>query len=100
MRANGHRASTTCPRCEESERIEGERREDTIVLTCAACGKRWERDTSKRCRSCGSDNLRYTPRPLWEKGRGEQRTPAGRIDAYFCNDCGDTDAVPPIGGRR
>ncbi len=89
-----------CPDCGESQHIRGERRAGVIELTCQTCGAGWQRDPTRRCRACGSDNLRYTPRPLWEKGRGDQRTPAGRIDAYACNDCGERDAVPPIGGRR
>ena len=56
-----------------------------------------QRGTRRRCRSCGSENLRYTPKPLWEKGRGEQRTPTERIDAYACNDCGEADVVVRIG---
>jgi Zn ribbon nucleic-acid-binding protein len=82
-----------CPRCGETEQLRGERDGDVIRLTCAACGFGWMRDTTKRCRLCGSDNLTYTPKPLWEKGRGDQRTPAGRIDAWYCYDCGARDAT-------
>jgi ribosomal protein L40E len=88
-------AEIHCPACGESDRITGARRGEVIELHCEACGARWERDPTRRCRKCGSDNLRYTPRPLWEKGRGDQRTPAGRFDAWMCNDCGETDATAP-----
>jgi hypothetical protein len=84
----------TCPSCDESEDLSGERGDDgTIVVVCGACGASWERDVRLRCRVCGSENLEYAPRPLWERGRGEQRTPAGRFDAYDCIDCGQADAT-------
>jgi predicted RNA-binding Zn-ribbon protein involved in translation (DUF1610 family) len=89
-----------CPQCGEAEHLRGDRHSDAIHLTCESCGASWRREVGRRCANCGSDNLRYTPRPLWEKGRGDQRTPAGRIDVYFCINCGDRDAVPPLGGRR
>lgn len=66
---------------------------DLIQLHCEACGHRWERDVTRRCRLCGSDDIRLTPEPLWEKGRGEQRTPAGFRDAYACNACGGRDVL-------
>ncbi len=85
--------AVTCPECDESERLRGERTGDAITVHCEACGHKWNRDLTARCRSCGSDRVVYAPRPLWEKGRGEQRTPAGRIDAYHCAECGDSDAM-------
>jgi len=88
---------TECPRCGESERLRGQASGTTIDITCEACGATWQRETTRRCSSCGSENLRYTPKPLWEKGRGQQRTPAGRIDAYACNDCGEADVVARMG---
>jgi hypothetical protein len=87
-------AEIACPDCGEGERLRGSARSDgTIELTCEACGSSWERDARPRCRLCGSDDLRYVPRPLWERGRGEQRTPAGRRDAYDCYACGGRDVT-------
>jgi hypothetical protein len=85
--------SIVCPECGETERLAGSRRGDTIGMRCEACGHEWTRDTRPRCAHCGSYDLRYTPKPLWEKGRGEQKTPAGRFDAYACNACGRRDAT-------
>lgn len=85
--------SIACPACGEAERLSGSRDGEAIAMTCGSCGHRWERDTTPRCRHCGSDDLRYTPKPLWEKGRGDQRTPAGRFDAWACNACGRADAT-------
>jgi hypothetical protein len=82
-----------CPGCGEQKNISGERRDGRILMTCGRCGETWERDTRPRCRLCGSDNLEYTPRPLWEKGRGDQHTPAGRFDAFACHDCGGYDVT-------
>lgn len=86
--------SIICPGCGEDEDLSGTRRpDDTLEVTCLSCGRVWERAGSRRCGLCGSDNLEYSPRALWEKGRGEQRTPAGRIDAYYCHECGGHDVT-------
>lgn len=90
----------SCPQCGEGERLRGESSGHAIDLTCGACGATWQRDTTRRCRHCGSADLRYAPQPLWEKGRGCQRPPAGRIDAYACNSCGKGDVVASIGDSR
>jgi len=63
------------------------------VVTCQTCDASWERDLSHRCRSCGSDRVVYAPQPMWEKGRGDQRSPVGRYDRYHCAACGEPDAV-------
>ena len=84
-----------CPLCGETEHLTGERTGEAIVATCGSCGATWDRDLTARCRTCGSHRVVYAPKPLWEKGRGDQRTPAGRIDAHHCADCGDDDALRP-----
>lgn len=84
----------TCPACGEADDLTGSRRPDgTLGVVCGACGHRWDRDVERRCALCGSTDLEYTPRALWEKGRGDQRTPAGRIDAYYCHHCGGRDVT-------
>ena len=86
--------AVSCPSCGEAEDLTGERRPDgTLQITCHACETVWERHGDRRCRLCGSADLRYTPKPLWERGRGEQRTPAGQIPAYACWACGGTDVT-------
>lgn len=85
-----------CPSCEETERLRGSRRGDgAVTITCEACGATWERDSQRRCGLCGSTDLRYTPKPLWERGRGDQRTPAGEIPSYACWACGGRDVTSP-----
>lgn len=82
-----------CPRCKENDRLSGERRSGgSVEITCDACGNVWTR-SDRRCGLCGSDDLEYTPKALWEKGRGDQHTPAGRIDAYRCYACGGFDVT-------
>jgi hypothetical protein len=61
----------SCPSCGETEHLRGRRETKGLVITCDACGARWERDVRRRCRLCGSEDLRYTPQPLWERGRGD-----------------------------
>lgn len=87
-------ATIICPTCGEEDDLTGSTRDDgTLHITCGSCATTWDRDMRPRCRLCGSDDLSYTPKPLWEKGRGDQRTPAGRIDAYRCNACGGGDVT-------
>lgn len=87
--------AVSCPSCAATRGLKGERRDDVvIVVRCGRCGTTWERDPSRpRCVLCGSDNVVYAPQPLWEKGRGDQRTPAGKRDAYRCYACGAVDAT-------
>lgn len=93
-------ARLTCPRCGEDDDLAGERVDETIVVTCGACGCRWDRDTTPRCGLCGSTELVYTPKPLWTAGRGDQRTPAGERPSYTCWSCGGRDVTSdePIPG--
>ena len=92
-----------CPTCGETDDLVGTRRPDgTLDVTCHACGTVWERHGDRRCQLCGSADLHYTPKPLWERGRGDQRTPAGEIPAYACWSCGGTDVTssnPQPAGR-
>ena len=91
----------TCPGCGEDEDLAGTRLdEETLRVTCNACGVVWGRSTAPRCRLCGSTDLASTPKPLWEKARGNQRTPAGFLDAWRCWTCGGRDVTSdePIPG--
>ncbi|MDQ3973223.1 MAG: hypothetical protein M3276_02605 [Actinomycetota bacterium] len=85
--------SIVCPACQEDDSLSGRRRPDgSLEVTCQACGTSWLRG-GRRCALCGSDDLASTPKPLWEKGRDDQHTPAGRIDAYSCHHCGGRDVT-------
>lgn len=92
-----------CPSCGEDDDLEAVARteDDAPVIRCGACAHEWVRDTTLRCRLCGSSDLRYTPEPLiWERGRGDQRTPTGLRDVYACWSCGgrrvtSDEPIPP-----
>jgi transposase-like protein len=86
-------AMIECPSCGEDERLRGDRRGEAIYVVCEACGESWRRDLRKRCAYCSSEDLRYTPIPLWSAGRGTMRTPAGERESYTCNACGAEDAT-------
>lgn len=93
--------AVACPSCAEADDLSGRRRPDgALEITCLACGTAWDRDAGRRCKLCGSDDLEYTPKPLWERGRGAQRTPAGAITAYACWSCGgrDVTSAHPVPG--
>lgn len=91
-----------CPQCGEDDDLHARRGDDgPVTVVCGSCGHGWMRDSTLRCQLCGSTDLRYTPEPLWEKGRGDQRTPAGKIDQYACWTCGGrrvTSAEPVPAG--
>lgn len=82
-----------CPSCGETEKIRGDRKPDSIRITCGVCTFAWTRNLKMTCYHCGSDQLRYTPIPLWSKGRGTMRTPSGKRDSWSCNDCGEPDVT-------
>ena len=84
----------TCPACGEEDDLTGVRvADDTLQVTCDSCGVTWDRSTAPRCGLCGSTDLAPTPKPLWEKARGNQRTPAGFLDAWRCWTCGGRDVT-------
>jgi len=94
LRYPGRMPEIACPSCGEQDRLRGVTTADGVVqIVCEACDATWERDARTRCRLCGSDDLKYVPRPLWERGRGEQRTPAGKRHAWDCYACGGRDVM-------
>lgn len=84
----------SCPDCSEDEELRGETTDEGVVLTCEACGHRWQRDLTPRCGLCGSEDLEVVPTSVLEEaGRGEQRTPSGIRDVQLCWSCGARDAT-------
>ncbi len=89
-------AIIACPACGEDEALEGTRSDaHTLDVECTACGAAWQRHTDRRCALCGSTDLKYTPRDVLERSRGNQHTPTGRIDAWACYSCGGRDVTGP-----
>lgn len=85
--------SVVCPACGEDDRLRGQRTGDVIQVACEACGHSWDRDLRPRCFNCQSENLSYRPQPLFSKGRGTMRTPAGQRDSWDCDECGQSDCT-------
>jgi hypothetical protein len=80
-------ATISCPRCGEEERLQGERRGETIVVRCEACGNAWSRDPDV-CPRCGRRTLADRREPLMQKARGTQQSIIGfRIvkECYACD---------------
>ncbi len=85
-----------CPQCGEEDDLSGTRRDDTIVVTCGACGSVFDRDTTPTCRLCGSTDLEAVrTTTLREAGRGAQWAPSGLRVAWFCWDCTGRDVTGP-----
>ena len=102
--------TVVCPACDEDEDLSGERRDDTIVLTCGRCGAHWDRDLRLTCKLCGSDDIEGIPTStLEEAGRAGVRTPSGIRLVFYCWACRGSDVTatepspgphPPPGASR
>jgi hypothetical protein len=89
--------TVTCPICGEDDDLHGERQGDAIMLTCGACGHRWDRDTRLSCRLCGSEDLEgVATSTLEEAGRAGVRTPSGIRLVYYCWSCRGNDVTSSL----
>jgi DNA-directed RNA polymerase subunit M/transcription elongation factor TFIIS len=88
-RGVGNTESTAirCPACGESEALRGNRRADTIAVTCQRCGHSWERPLQPSCPRCGRKDLAPTTEPLVERVRGNQTAIVGARTVYRCPSC-------------
>jgi primosomal protein N' len=77
----------SCPECDEAERLSGERRDETIWITCGACGHEWRRDRDL-CPSCGERSVADRREPLFQKARGTQQSIIGYRIVQECFRCG------------
>jgi ribosomal protein L37E len=87
-----------CPECGEDDDLRGKRGQDSIAMTCQACGHQWIRLLKPKCLNCGAmgeDLLSYRPIPLFAKGRGTMQTPSGQRDSWDCDRCGRSDCTRP-----
>lgn len=80
-------ATISCPSCGEGARLRGERRGETIVVRCEACGQEWARDP-EMCPSCGKRALSDQREPLIQKARGTQQSIIGFRIVKECYSCG------------
>ncbi len=76
-----------CPSCGERDALEGEQHDGSIAMSCGACHHRWERDLTKRCRTCGSLDIQTVPLAIIEKGRGTQLSVVGTRPIDLCSIC-------------
>ncbi len=77
----------SCPSCGEDDDLSGERVVEAIVVTCGACGHRWERSTKPSCPTCGTTELRTVPLAILEKSRGTQLSMVGTRPIDLCPTC-------------
>lgn len=86
--------SIACPACAEVEELRGERRGDTVAVTCLACGTTFDRDLTPRCTACGAEELvPISTNLLEDSGRGDMTTPTGIVRRWLCWACGAEDAT-------
>lgn len=75
-----------CPECGESERLDGSRQGDDIVVTCSGCGHSWVRG-SLHCRTCGGDESVGWRQDMTRTPRGNQVSIVGRREVPLCPRC-------------
>lgn len=80
-------ADITCANCGEDENLDGERRGETISITCGACGLVWDRDLRPVCPTCGSDEVRKAFQAIVDKSRGTQLSIQSMRLVYLCPHC-------------
>jgi hypothetical protein len=76
-----------CPRCGETERLRGDRRDEGVEVVCEACECRWPRVPGMTCDRCGGSQVWRGSRALVERSRGTQLSVVGRVDAVLCWVC-------------
>lgn len=80
-------ADIVCPTCGEDERLLGERSDDTIEITCEACGTVWDRDLTPRCPTCATEDVRPAYQAILDKSRGTQLSIQSMRLVYLCPTC-------------
>lgn len=82
-----------CPACGEDDDLTGTRQDDeTILITCGACGTEWVRDPRPRCDRCGGDDVEAAVKAVVERSRGTQLSIVGTQVVHLCRDC-DRDVL-------
>jgi hypothetical protein len=77
----------SCPECGESENLSGARSGDAVSMNCEECGAAWERRLTKRCATCGSEDLQTVPLAIVERSRGTQLSVVGTRSVDLCSVC-------------
>ena len=76
-----------CPQCGEEEALAGTTQDGAIVVTCETCGHQWQRDTTPRCPTCGSTDVRPAFEAVVEKSRGTQLSMQSARTIHLCPVC-------------
>jgi 5-methylcytosine-specific restriction endonuclease McrA len=80
----------SCPRCGESENMDGRNEDGNIIVVCGECALEWERDLRPRCPRCGETDVRPAFEAVVEKSRGTQLSMQSARLIHLCPVC---DAV-------
>lgn len=96
-------ADLSCPGCGEQSNLRGHRSENGIRISCGSCGLEWDRDSRRRCASCGGEDIVFRPQTLTAFSRGTQLSILGWRELPLCAVCDreelmrSTDGAAPIG---
>lgn len=73
--------------CGEENDLTGVRSDESIAITCGACGQTWQRPTEPVCPTCQGTDLQEVPHAIVEKSRGTQLSVVGIRIVPLCNRC-------------
>jgi formate dehydrogenase maturation protein FdhE len=76
-----------CPRCGETDALQGRRQEERITVRCERCDTEWDRDVRPRCERCESPDTVPAVMAIVEKGRGTQLSVVGTRVIHLCETC-------------
>ena len=82
----------SCPLCQETKGLRGERHGDVVHISCGACGHRWEHDPWA-CPTCGQP-MHAVRRPVLQKARGTQQSITGFRTVKACPRCDPDERRP------
>lgn len=82
-------ADLECPECGETESLDGRPtgEGERIAITCARCGRSWERDPAPRCPRCDGDDLFAACKAVVERSRGSQLSIVATEVIHLCMQC-------------
>jgi len=78
----------TCPKCGETEELNGKPTAEGIKIHCGSCKHSWLRDAEpKKCASCGGNDVFKRKRALTQNSRGSQLSIVGFTPILLCRKC-------------
>jgi hypothetical protein len=76
-----------CPKCGDEEHLIGHRDGEAIIVKCEACDLSWTRNMTKRCPTCGGDDLEVAIKAIVERSRGTQLSIVATQPLDLCRVC-------------